>query len=106
DGTRGWREWLLQVVNSRFVAVVSHPIVAAGVFMASLVVFYYSPLFEKALTTHTGHVLMNVHFLLAGYLFASVLIGVDPGLRRPPYPLRLVLLFATLSFHAFFGIAL
>jgi cytochrome c oxidase assembly factor CtaG len=56
--------------------------------------------------THTGHVLMNLHFLLAGYLFASVLIGVDPGPRRPPYPFRLVLLLVTLSFHAFFGLAL
>lgn len=106
DGTRGWREWLLHVVHSRFVAVVGHPLVASVIFMASLIAFYYSPLFEQALTTHTGHVLMNLHFLLAGYLFTSVLIGVDPGVRRPAYPLRLVLLFVTLSFHAFFGIAL
>ena len=47
-----------------------------------------------------------IHFLLAGYLFACVLVGVDPGVRRPPYPLRLVLLFATMAFHAFFGVAL
>ena len=106
DGTRGWREWLLVVVHSRFLRVAGHPLVAAAVFMASLVVFYYSPLFEHALTTHTGHVLMNLHFLLAGYLFASVLVGVDPGIQHPAYPLRLVLLFATLSFHAFFGVAL
>ena len=86
--------------------VLGHPLVAAVIFMSSLVVFYYSPLLEQALTTHTGHVLMNLHFLLAGYLFASVLIGVDPGVQHPPYPLRLVLLFVTLSFHAFFGLAL
>jgi putative copper resistance protein D len=49
---------------------------------------------------------MNLHFLLAGYLFSSVIMGIDPGVRRPAYPLRLLLLFATLSFHAFFGIAL
>jgi cytochrome c oxidase assembly factor CtaG len=106
DGTRGWREWLLVVVHSRVMRVLGHPIVAAVLFMTSLVVFYYSPLFGHALTTHTGHVLMNVHFLLAGYLFASVLIGVDPGIQHPPYPLRLVLLLVTLSFHAFFGLAL
>ena len=106
DGTRGWREWLLAVVHSRFVRLVGHPLVAAGLFMASLIAFYYSPLFGEALRTHTGHVLMNVHFLLVGYLFASVLIGVDPGPQRPPYPFRLVLLLATLSFHAFFGVAL
>jgi cytochrome c oxidase assembly factor CtaG/putative copper export protein len=106
DGTRGWREWLLVIVHSRLLRVLGHPIVAAGLFMVSLFVFYYSPLFGVALRTHTGHVLMNLHFLLVGYLFFSVLIGVDPGLRHPPYPLRLVLLLVTLSFHAFFGLAI
>jgi putative copper resistance protein D len=106
DGTRGWREWLLAIVHSRFIQVVGHPLVAAGLFMTSLIGFYYSPLFGEALRTHTGHVLMNLHFLVVGYLFASVLIGIDPGPQRPPYPFRLVLLLATLSFHAFFGVAL
>jgi putative copper resistance protein D len=106
DGSRGPREWLLEVVHSRVLGVLGHPIVAAGFFAVSLIVFYYSPLFELALRTHTGHVLMHLHFLLAGYLFASVLIGVDPGAKRPPYPLRMVLLFATMAFHAFFGVYL
>jgi putative copper resistance protein D len=106
DGSRGLREWLLLVVHSRAMAFFGHPIVAGAFFAVSLIVFYYSPLFALSLRTHTGHVLMHVHFLLAGYLFASVLIGVDPGPARPPYPLRMVLLFATMTFHAFFGVYL
>ncbi|MGL5857497.1 MAG: cytochrome c oxidase assembly protein [Angustibacter sp.] len=106
DGSRGAREWLLAVVHSRFLTTMSHPMVAASIFIGSLIVFYYSPLFSLALRTHTGHVLMHVHFLLAGYLFASVLVGVDPGPRRPAYPLRLVVLLAAMTFHAFFGVTL
>jgi putative copper resistance protein D len=106
DGSRGLREWLLIVVHSRVMAFFGNPIVAGGFFATSLIAFYYSPLFALSLRTHTGHVLMHVHFLLAGYLFASVLIGVDPGPARPPYPLRMVLLFATMTFHAFFGVYL
>lgn len=106
DGSRGPREWLLLVVHSRVLTLMGNPLVAAAFFTGSLVAFYFSPLFELSLRTHSGHVLMHAHFLLAGYLFASVLIGVDPGPRRPPYPLRLVLLFITMAFHAFFGIAL
>jgi cytochrome c oxidase assembly factor CtaG len=53
-----------------------------------------------------GHVLMMVHFLLAGYLFANGLVGVDPGPARVAYPMRLLLLFATMAFHAFFGVAI
>jgi putative copper resistance protein D len=106
DGSRGLREWLLIAVHSRVMAFFGHPVVAAAFFAISLIVFYYSPLFGLSLRTHTGHVLMHVHFLLAGYLFASVLIGIDPGPKRPPYPLRMVLLFATMTFHAFFGVYL
>ncbi len=106
DGSHGAREWLLSVVHSRLLSALSHPLVAAGLFASSLVVFYYTPLFELSLRTHTGHVLMHAHFLLTGYLFVSVLIGVDPGPSRPAHPLRLVLLFATMAFHAFFGVAL
>ncbi|WP_432498081.1 cytochrome c oxidase assembly protein [Kineococcus auxinigenes] len=106
DGSRGAREWLMEVVHSRYLALVGHPLVAAALFAGSLIVFYYSPLFELALRTHVGHELMMVHFLGTGYLFSSVLIGVDPGPHRPAHPLRLILLLATMGFHAFFGVAL
>jgi cytochrome c oxidase assembly factor CtaG/putative copper export protein len=106
DHTLGPRELLLGVVHSRYFAVIGNPIVAAVIFFGSLIVFYYSPLFELALRTHTGHVLMTVHFLLAGYLFAWVLVGIDPGPKRWPPVLLLVILFGTISFHAFFGVAL
>jgi len=106
DNTLGPRELLLGLVHSRFLTVLGNPIVAAAIFFGSLVVFYFSPLFELALRTHTGHVLMTTHFLLAGYLFAWVLVGIDPGPKRWPPSLRLVILFATISFHAFFGVAL
>jgi cytochrome c oxidase assembly factor CtaG/putative copper export protein len=106
DGTRGAREWILAVLGSRLLKVLAFPPVAAVIFTGSLVAFYYSDLFELALTTHVGHELMMLHFLLAGYLFAWVLIGIDPGPRRLGYPLRLILLFATMAFHAFFFLAL
>jgi cytochrome c oxidase assembly factor CtaG len=106
DKTLGPREILLGLVHSRYLAVIGNPIVAASIFFGSLVVFYFSPLFELALSTHTGHILMTLHFLLAGYLFAWVLVGIDPGPRRWPPLFRLVILFATVSFHAFFGVAL
>ncbi|UFU06270.1 cytochrome c oxidase assembly protein [Ruania halotolerans] len=106
DGSRGPREWLLAIVHSRWARFASHPVIAAVNFAGSMIVFYFTPLFELALTTHIGHIAMVVHFSLAGYVFVNVLVGVDPGPRRPIYPLRLVLLFATMAFHAFFGIAI
>ena len=106
DGSRGPREWLLTLVHSKAAAFFSHPVIAAVNFAGSMVVFYFTPLFLLAMTTHIGHIGMVVHFTLAGYMFVNVLVGVDPGPKRPAYPLRLVLLFATMAFHAFFGITI
>ena len=106
DGTLGPRELVLGLVHSRVLAVLGNPIFAASFFFMSLVVFYWTGLFELALTTHTGHLLMTAHFILTGYLFAWVLIGIDPGPKRWSPALRLIVLFATIAFHAFFGVAM
>ena len=106
DGSRGPREWLLALVGSRWAGFFALPVVAAVNFAGSMIVFYFTPLFELALTTYVGHLAMVLHFSVAGYLFINGLIGIDPGPRRVGYPMRLVLLFATMAFHAFFGLAL
>ncbi|NQX05316.1 bifunctional copper resistance protein CopD/cytochrome c oxidase assembly protein [Rathayibacter sp. VKM Ac-2856] len=104
DGGRGLREWILAVVHSRYLAVLSKAPVAAVLFAGSLVAFYYTGWFEWAMFSHQGHVLMTLHFLATGYLFFWVLIGVDPGPNRPGHVLRLLVMLATLAFHAFFGL--
>jgi putative copper resistance protein D len=106
DGSRGAREWILVFVHSRFSQVVTHPLFAAANFAGSIVLFYYSDLFGFAMREHVGHELMIVHFLLTGYIFVLSMIGSDPLPRRAPYPMRLLLLLATMGFHAFFGVAI
>ena len=106
DGSRGVREWLMLIVHSRYFSILANPVVAAVLFAGSLWVFYYSPLFRWATVEHVGHQWMIIHFLATGYLFVQSLIGIDPVPNRPPYPLRLVVLLATMAFHAFFGLSL
>lgn len=106
DGSMGPREWLLRVVHSGPMRILGHPIVAGILFVVGMIAFYYSSLFEQSLRGHTMHLLMTAHFLLTGYLFANVVCGVDPGPRRPIYPLRVVLVMVVFSFHALFAIAL
>jgi cytochrome c oxidase assembly factor CtaG/putative copper export protein len=106
DGSWGPREWVLGIVHSRWVGLLANPVVAALNFVASMFVFYFTDLFALTLTTYIGHLLMVAHFTLVGYLFINGLIGVDPGPRRPSHALRLLLLFAAMAFHAFFGLAL
>jgi len=106
DASRGPREWLLGLVHSRWGRFFANPVVAAVNFAGSMIVFYYTDVFRWALTSEVGHYAMVVHFSLAGYLFVNALVGIDPGPTRPGYPQRLLLLFATMAFHAFFGVAL
>ena len=106
DGSRGPREWLRALIDSRLLQFLANPIVAAVNFAGSMFIFYYTGVFDWVLHNHVGHVWMAFHFVAVGYFFVNALVGVDPGPRRPAYPLRMVLLFATMAFHAFFGIAI
>ncbi|GAW49769.1 MULTISPECIES: cytochrome c oxidase assembly protein [unclassified Nocardioides] len=106
DGSMGPREWLLATVHAPLMRLVANPIVTGILFVGSLVVFYYSSLLGLSLETHTGHVLMTFHFLVVGYLFAGSLVGIDPGLRQPTYPLRVLMVMVTFGFHALFSVSL
>ncbi|NKZ07673.1 cytochrome c oxidase assembly protein [Actinomadura latina] len=105
-GDRGPREWLTALLHSRYLAFIAHPGIATVIFVVSTFALYFTPLFAAAMRNHLGHIAMMMHFLAAGSLFFWVLLGVDPAPRKLPYPGRLLLLFVTMPFHAFFGIAL
>ena len=106
DKSMGPREWVLATVHSPFVSVLGRPVVAGILFVGSLVVFYYSSLFEVSLESHTGHILMTAHFLIVGYLFAGCLVGIDPGLHQTQYPLRVLMVMVVFGFHALFSVSL
>ncbi|MFI9508013.1 cytochrome c oxidase assembly protein [Nocardia sp. NPDC052566] len=105
DTIPGVREWILSILHSRPTAIIAHPATALSAFVISLYGLYFTPVFEGLIRYHWGHVLMNVHFLIIGYLFYWGIIGIDPGPRRLPHLGRLGMLFAIMPFHAFFGVA-
>lgn len=101
----GPREWIVWFVHSPVTRFLSHPVTAFMLFVGSLYLVYFTPLFDTLIRYHWGHEFMSVHFLLTGYLYYWGIIGIDPGPRRLPFLGRLGLLFAVMPFHAFFGIA-
>ena len=102
----GPREWLLAALHSRASRFLTHPIVATVVFVAGFYGLYFGGLFDAAVSNHAAHLLMNVHFLLSGYLFYWVVIGVDPTPRPIPQLGKVAMVFASLPLHAFFGVVL
>ena len=106
DSPPGPREWIVRAVHSPFTEFLSNPITAFMLFVGSLYVVYFTPLFDILVRNHWGHEFMALHFLITGYLFYWGIIGVDPGPRRLPFLGRLALLFAVMPFHAFFGLSM
>jgi cytochrome c oxidase assembly factor CtaG/putative copper export protein len=106
DDPPGPREWLLAGLHSRWSRFFTHPIVATIMFVAGFYGLYFGGLFDAAAGSHFGHVAMNVHFLLSGYLFYWVVIGVDPAPRSIPPLGKVAMVFASLPLHAFFGVVL
>jgi len=65
-----------------------------------------TPLFGWLMGSHIGHLVMQVHFLVSGYLFYWVLIGIDPRPKPLAYWGRLLMLLMALSVHGFFAIVI
>jgi putative copper resistance protein D len=106
DGERGIRGLLLSFIHSRYAIFITNPISALLIFDGSLFALYMTPLFGKLMQSHSGHLFMDIHFLAAGFLFFHVIVGIDPNPRKVPHLVRIVILFAAMSIHAFFSIAL
>ena len=103
---RGVRGSLLAALHSKVGTFYTNPVVALLIFDGSLFALYFTDLFASMMQSHVGHLFMTLHFLAAGFLFFFVVIGVDPNPRKIPYLVQIVVLFAAMSIHAFFSIAL
>lgn len=106
DDPPGMREWLLAALHSRISRFLTNPVVATVLFVAGFYGLYLSNLFDITASSHARHLAMNVHFLLSGYLFYWVVIGVDPTPRPIPPLAKVAVVFASLPLHAFFGVVL
>ena len=106
NAERGVRGSLLAALHSKLGIFYTNPIVALLIFDGSLFGLYFTNLFADLMQSHIGHLIMNLHFLTAGFLFFFVIIGVDPNPRKIPHLVQMVVLFAAMSIHAFFSVAL
>ena len=104
-GGDGPRQVLVAFLNSRYSHVVTNPAFATIMFVGSLYGIYFTGVYDWLMENHLGHSMMEIHFLLAGYLYYEVLIGNAPLPKRLPHLGRLGLLVAVAPFHAFFAIS-
>lgn len=103
---RGPREWLMWFLHSWVTRILTNPFYVFIVYVLGLYGLYLTPAFGWLMGSHVGHIVMQVHFLLSGYLFYWVIIGIDPRPKPLPYWGRLLLLLLSMSVHAFFAVVL
>lgn len=106
DAPPGMREWLLAALHSRVSLLLTNPFVATALFVGGFYGLYFGGIFDAVAGIHAAHVAMNLHFLLSGYLFYWVVIGIDPTPRPIPSLAKLGVVFGSLPLHAFFGVVL
>jgi cytochrome c oxidase assembly factor CtaG len=100
------RAMLLAVLHSRVARVLTFAPLALALFIATPFALYYSPFYELSLRSGFWHAFLHLHFLIIGALLMWPLMGIDPVPGRISYPLRLLMLFLMLPFHAFLGISI
>lgn len=88
------------VLHSHALHLLANPWSALVLSVGGMVMLYCTPLYRATTASMPAHHLLHAHFLLAGYLFAWVIAGPDPAPRRPPVPLRLVVLGVAVAVHA------
>ena len=106
DGVPGPREWLVVFINNPISRFWTHPIVAGIQFVVGFYWLYLSTLFDWMGSNHSGHLFMIGHFLISGYIYFWVIIGVDAAPRHISAFNKMLVLFGSVVFHAWFGIAL
>jgi putative copper resistance protein D len=101
----GQERWL-RALRSRPVAVLTHPVTIWVLFGGTLIVLYFTGLYELSLRDTWVHILVHAHFLVVGCLFMAYVVGIDPMPRSFGYGARLLFVAIVLPFHAFLGVAL
>lgn len=102
----GPREWITESLQSKYSKLITHPLIALTIYSGSLYVVYFSSLMTTLMSSHLGHVLMHIHFVLSGYLFFWLIIGTDFQPRNIGHPLKLLLALMSMVIHAVFGLIL
>jgi putative copper resistance protein D len=104
--SRNARAWIISLLHSKYSQVVTNPLLVLLIFIVSLYGIYFTSAFAGLMSSHIGHIAMEVHFLITGILFSFLVIGVDPAPRRLPHWAKLILVLVALSVHAFFALAI
>jgi putative copper resistance protein D len=101
-----WRARILALLQSRFVGVISHPIVAWLLLVFVMWATHLSPLFDAALDDPFLHNLEHAIYLSSALLFWAPVFSLDPVRHRLSRPAALFYLITQMPQNSFLGVAI
>jgi cytochrome c oxidase assembly factor CtaG len=87
------RRWILPVLHSRVLRILSFPVVAWIALAAVMWGTHFSALFDVALENRSVHDVEHLLYLTAGFLFWWPAVGLDPSPWRMNHPVRALYVF-------------
>lgn len=100
------RRWLIRVLHTRLVRIVSFPVSAWLAFAAVMWVSHFSALFDAALEDPLLHDLEHGLFLGSALLFWWPAAGQDPAPFRLGYPARIAYVFLQMTQNTFLAVVI
>jgi cytochrome c oxidase assembly factor CtaG len=104
SGTR--RRWILPLLHSRLMRVLSFPVVAWLIFAAAMWATHFSPLFDAALEDPFVHDLEHGIYLVTALLFWWPAVALDPAPWRMTHPIRALYTFLQMTQNTFLSVVL
>lgn len=98
--------WLLPILHSRAMRILSFPVVAWVVFAAVLWGSHFSGLFNAAIEDPIVHDLEHGLFLASALLFWWPAVGLDPAPWRLAHPARIAYVFLQMTQNTFLAVVL
>ncbi|SDB80631.1 putative copper resistance protein D [Raineyella antarctica] len=99
----GPREVTVELHGATSLRKVLNPLVVWVLYVSSLFLVYMTPLFPWLMRYHWAHQLMLLYFMVTGYLFFDLVIGIDKWTNLPHMG-RLALVIGVMPFHAMFAV--
>ncbi|MFV0407471.1 MAG: cytochrome c oxidase assembly protein [Propioniciclava sp.] len=98
---------LILTINShRGWQLLTSPPVAWVTYVGSLFAVYFTPVFPWLMKYHWAHQLMLVFFMMTGYFFFTLIVGVDQPTWQVPHLIKLALIISIMPFHAIFAVGI
>lgn len=105
--TRGVREeHIRRALVSGPVALVTHPLSGVAIYAVVIVATHLTSFMQQMMLHPWLHQAEQALYLGGGYLFLLSLVGDEPIRWRPPYPVRLLVLFLAMAPETVVGIVL